>query len=72
MFVLTLEGERISAITWFGDSGVFPQFGLRRCCGGGESRILEPEERPDRLVAQGESPTTASGVATRKLRLSSR
>ena len=27
MFVLTLEGERISAITWFGDSSVFPQCG---------------------------------------------
>jgi RNA polymerase sigma-70 factor (TIGR02960 family) len=30
LMVLTLEGERISAITWFGDSGVFPQFGLPR------------------------------------------
>jgi RNA polymerase sigma-70 factor, ECF subfamily len=30
LFVLTLEGERISAITWFGDSSVFPQFGLPR------------------------------------------
>ena len=30
MLVLTLEGERISAITWFGDSSVFPQFGLPR------------------------------------------
>jgi RNA polymerase sigma-70 factor (TIGR02960 family) len=28
LFVLALEGERISAITWFADSGVFPQFGL--------------------------------------------
>jgi RNA polymerase sigma-70 factor (TIGR02960 family) len=28
VFVLTLEGDRISAITWFGDSGVFPRFGL--------------------------------------------
>ena len=28
MFVLTLEGNRISAITWFGDSSVFPRFGL--------------------------------------------
>jgi hypothetical protein len=26
--VLTLEGERISAITWFGDSRVFTHFGL--------------------------------------------
>jgi RNA polymerase sigma-70 factor (TIGR02960 family) len=30
LFVLTLEGERISAITWFADSSVFPQFGLPR------------------------------------------
>jgi RNA polymerase sigma-70 factor (TIGR02960 family) len=28
LFVLTLEGDRISAITWFGDSSVFAQFGL--------------------------------------------
>jgi RNA polymerase sigma-70 factor (TIGR02960 family) len=28
LLVLTLEGDRISAITWFADSGVFPQFGL--------------------------------------------
>jgi RNA polymerase sigma-70 factor (ECF subfamily) len=30
LFVLTLDGERISAITWFGDTSVFPQFGLPR------------------------------------------
>jgi len=30
MLVLTLEGARISAITWFGDSSVFPHFGLPR------------------------------------------
>ena len=30
LFVLTLEGDRISAITWFGDSSVFPLFGLPR------------------------------------------
>jgi len=30
MLVLTLEGDRISAITWFGDSSVFPHFGLPR------------------------------------------
>ena len=30
MFVLTLEGDRISAITWFGDTSVFPLFGLPR------------------------------------------
>ena len=28
LFVLTLEGDHISAITWFADSSVFPQFGL--------------------------------------------
>jgi RNA polymerase sigma-70 factor (TIGR02960 family) len=28
--VLTLEGDRISAITWFADSSVFPHFGLPR------------------------------------------
>jgi RNA polymerase sigma-70 factor (ECF subfamily) len=30
LLVLTLEGERISAITWFGGSGFFPHFGLPR------------------------------------------
>jgi RNA polymerase sigma-70 factor (ECF subfamily) len=30
LFVLTLEGDEISAITWFGGSGFFPQFGLPR------------------------------------------
>ena len=30
LFVLTLDGDHISAITWFADSGVFPQFGLPR------------------------------------------
>jgi RNA polymerase sigma-70 factor (ECF subfamily) len=30
LFVLTLQGGRISAITWFGGSGVFPLFGLPR------------------------------------------
>jgi RNA polymerase sigma-70 factor (ECF subfamily) len=28
LFVLTLEGDQISAVTWFAGSGVFPQFGL--------------------------------------------
>ena len=28
LFVLTLEGHHISAITWFADSSAFPQFGL--------------------------------------------
>ena len=26
--MLTLEGDEISAITWFADTSVFPQFGL--------------------------------------------
>jgi RNA polymerase sigma-70 factor (ECF subfamily) len=30
LFVLTLDGDRISAITWFADSSVFPLFGLPR------------------------------------------
>ena len=30
LFVLTLRGGAISAITWFGDTGVFPHFGLPR------------------------------------------
>jgi RNA polymerase sigma-70 factor (TIGR02960 family) len=34
LIVLTLEGDRISAITWFGDSRVFPHFGLPRTLGG--------------------------------------
>ena len=28
LFVLTLEGDRVSAITWFGDKSVFGHFGL--------------------------------------------
>jgi RNA polymerase sigma-70 factor (ECF subfamily) len=30
LFVLTLEGDQISAITWFADSSVFARFGLPR------------------------------------------
>jgi RNA polymerase sigma-70 factor (TIGR02960 family) len=30
LLVLTLEGDEISAITWFADSSVFPHFGLPR------------------------------------------
>jgi RNA polymerase sigma-70 factor, ECF subfamily len=30
LMVLTLQGERISAITWFADLGVLPRFGLPR------------------------------------------
>jgi RNA polymerase sigma-70 factor (TIGR02960 family) len=30
IMVLALEGDRISAITWFGDTSVFPHFGLPR------------------------------------------
>src|SRR4029077_6254484 len=28
LFVLTLEGDKVSAITWFADSSAFPHFGL--------------------------------------------
>jgi RNA polymerase sigma-70 factor (ECF subfamily) len=34
LMVLTLEGDRISAITWFGDLGLFPHFGLPRMLSG--------------------------------------
>ncbi len=34
LFVLTLQGDRISAITWFGDLGLFPRFGLPRILSG--------------------------------------
>ena len=30
LFVLTLREDLISAITWFADTGIFPQFGLPR------------------------------------------
>jgi hypothetical protein len=30
MLVLTLEGQQISAITWFGGNNAFPHFGLPR------------------------------------------
>jgi hypothetical protein len=30
MLVLTLEGQQISAITWFGGNSAFPHFGLPR------------------------------------------
>jgi hypothetical protein len=30
MIVLTLEGQQISAITWFGGDSAFPHFGLPR------------------------------------------
>ena len=33
LFVLTLQGDQISAITWFADSSVFPHFGLPRKLG---------------------------------------
>jgi RNA polymerase sigma-70 factor (ECF subfamily) len=37
VMVLTLDGEKISAITWFADSSVFPQFGLPRMIPSGRS-----------------------------------
>ena len=30
LLVVTLEGDQISAMTWFADSSVFPLFGLPR------------------------------------------
>ena len=30
LFVLTIEGDQISAITWFADNSILPQFGLPR------------------------------------------
>jgi len=30
LFVLTLDGDRVSDITWFSDTGLFPHFGLPR------------------------------------------
>jgi RNA polymerase sigma-70 factor (TIGR02960 family) len=30
LFVLTIEGDQISAITWFADTSILPQFGLPR------------------------------------------
>jgi hypothetical protein len=30
LMVLTLEGDQVSAITWFGGNSVFPHFGLPR------------------------------------------
>jgi RNA polymerase sigma-70 factor (TIGR02960 family) len=38
LLVLTLEGNQISAVTWFADSSVFPQFGLPRRLSGRGSR----------------------------------
>ena len=34
LFVLTLEGDRISTITWFGDRSLVPRFGLPRTLAG--------------------------------------
>jgi hypothetical protein len=30
LLVLTLEGDQVSAVTWFADSSILPQFGLPR------------------------------------------
>jgi RNA polymerase sigma-70 factor (ECF subfamily) len=38
LFVLTLEGDAIAAITWFSDTGVFRPFGLPQDLGGRERR----------------------------------
>jgi hypothetical protein len=34
LIVLTLEGDRIAVMTWFGDLSVFPHFGLPRVLSG--------------------------------------
>jgi RNA polymerase sigma-70 factor (TIGR02960 family) len=41
LLVITLEGERVSAMTWFADSSVFPHFGLPR-------RLRAGPQRPTR------------------------
>jgi hypothetical protein len=38
LFVVTLEGDRISAITWFADTRVFERFGLPRMLHTGSGR----------------------------------
>lgn len=50
MLVLTLEGEQISAITWFGGNSVFPHFGLPRILrwGGVRRAGLPPTHRGTR------------------------
>ena len=45
LFVLALEGDRISAITWFADSSVFPQFGLPRSVRSSPTRPAHPARR---------------------------
>ena len=43
LIVLTLEGERVAAITWFADTGVFRHFGLPRTL---RTRYKFPSARP--------------------------
>jgi hypothetical protein len=38
LFVLTIAGDQISAITWFADNSVFAQFGLPRSCNRPDAR----------------------------------
>ena len=40
--VLTLEDDRVSAITWFADTGVLPHFGLPRALPDGPSDASKP------------------------------
>jgi RNA polymerase sigma-70 factor, ECF subfamily len=49
LFVLTLDGNQISAITWFADSSIFPRFGLPRTLPG-----LRVEDVPGRGSARKE------------------
>jgi RNA polymerase sigma-70 factor (TIGR02960 family) len=46
LFVLALEGAHISAITWFADSGVFPQFGLPDDSPPRSARLPRSEREP--------------------------
>src|SRR4029450_13732790 len=61
LFVLTLEGDRVSAITWFGERSLFSHFGLPRTLPE-EGAITRPERRPRRCRGQprGPSGSTAS------------
>jgi RNA polymerase sigma-70 factor (ECF subfamily) len=47
LLVLTLDGDRISAMTWFADSSVFPLFGLPRTLRGQRTFPSTTARRPD-------------------------
>ena len=61
VLVLTLDGDRVSAITWFADRGVFVQFGCPTRSRTGSDTITRPTP-PESIVA----PVDASqGAAVR-------